>query len=310
MITEFMGNQICCGTYAFLNLTRDSSIDIDLFEISTSVPFGIAHKRYPKFDHLLTPFCDPNMGLDTAISAWGYRVEHDSFTQSDAVVRFFQQKLAIEESVMIGPVDMGHLYYQPLINLYRRLDHYIVVTKIDESFVEILDSEGIICEKCSIEMLGKILSVRDVPEAGGAFHIRKALKERDGNVSSIVMLSLVLAEKNIARCLASNDGNNAFLNCFHFLQEVPLFQWRFALLYDFSYIMQRKLLHKKLGEYAVFYNYWRRAKMIELQCILEEQIRTLGKMFSMLKSERIPSECYYEELDRLETMLPNILSED
>lgn len=309
MIDMFAGNQICCGTYAFLNLIGDSSIDLDLFEISTSVPFGIEHKRYPKFDHLLTPFCNPNMGLDKAISSWGYRVKHDSFVSSSEVVRFLQNELSFGESVMIGPVDMGHLYYQPLINLYRRLDHYIVVTEVDKNCVEILDSEGSICEKCSYETLEKILSVKDIPEAGELFHIRRVIKERKSDVSDIVKLSLSLASKNITESIASKDGKDAFLRCSQFLQKVPFYQWKVALLYDFSYIMQRKLLHKKLGKYAVLYDYWEHDKFGKFQIVIEEQIRILGKMFSILQGGNIPDEVSYRKLDQLERKLLGVLNE-
>lgn len=307
MIAEFLGNQICCGSYAFLNLVGGSLGDIDLFEISTSVPFGILHKRYPKFDHLLTPFCDPNRGLDKAISAWGYQLEHQSFMSADETVRFLSRELMRGESVMVGPVDMGHLYYQPLINLYRRLDHYIVVTGIDGNCIEILDSEGIICERCSYEIMGKMLSVKDIPEASGLFHVRKAMKEKTSDISGIVKLSLSLAEENIAACLESQDGKEAFLSCSQYLSDVPFYQWRITLLYDFSYIMQRKLLHKKLGEYAVSYGYWNKDKLMGLQNVLEEQIRILGKMFTVLRHGVIPEESAYRKLDSLEKRLLGVM---
>lgn len=40
---RFYGNEICCGSYACLNAMQDPSIDLQLFEISTSTPFGIRH---------------------------------------------------------------------------------------------------------------------------------------------------------------------------------------------------------------------------------------------------------------------------
>ncbi len=57
MVNEFLGDRICCGTYAFLNLTHDERIDEELFEISTSVPFGIVHKRYPQYDQIGRASC-------------------------------------------------------------------------------------------------------------------------------------------------------------------------------------------------------------------------------------------------------------
>ena len=310
MISEFSGNQICCGSYAFLNLTNDSFIDIDLFEISTSVPFGVVHRRYPKLDHLLTPICDPNMGLDRAIDAWGYTLQHYTFETGVQAAEFLRNECAAEEKTMIGPIDMGRLYYQPLISLYRHLDHYIVVTKIDDDHVEILDSESIIGEKCNFETLGKIISAKDIPEAAGTIHVRKALRRKAGSISEIVGLSLSLARKNITNSVKSEEEKNAFWRCSQFLQDIPDFQWRVALLYDLSYIMQRKLLHRKLGNYAVFYGYWRQKRLSMLQSVIDEQVRLLGRIFSELKYEGLLSEKRFSSLDRLEEMLLDVLVEN
>ena len=59
---RFYGNEICCGSYACLNAMQDPSIDLQLFEISTSTPFGIRHYENEHFDRLLTTYCDPNRG--------------------------------------------------------------------------------------------------------------------------------------------------------------------------------------------------------------------------------------------------------
>ena len=62
---KFYGNEICCCSYACLNAIEED-IDVQLFEISTSAPFGVRHYRESHFDRLLTTFCDPNQGVDAA----------------------------------------------------------------------------------------------------------------------------------------------------------------------------------------------------------------------------------------------------
>ena len=63
---RFFGNEICCGSYACLNAMQDPMVDLQLFEISTSTPFGLKHCENNYFDRLITTFCDPNNGMDRA----------------------------------------------------------------------------------------------------------------------------------------------------------------------------------------------------------------------------------------------------
>ena len=58
----FLGNEICCGTYAFLNTVQDREIDCKIYEITSSVPFGIRHRKERDYSRLLTTYCDPNVG--------------------------------------------------------------------------------------------------------------------------------------------------------------------------------------------------------------------------------------------------------
>ncbi|MGF0032210.1 hypothetical protein ACQRBN_04500 [Bariatricus sp. SGI.154] len=295
MVNEFLGDRICCGTYAFLNLTHDERIDEELFEISTSVPFGIVHKRYPQYDHLLTPYCDPNEGMDGAIRCWGYQLERESYKNSDEVIEYLKRNLPVKRRVMIGPIDMGKLFYQPLVNLYRRLDHYIVVCMIDKGNVEIVDSEGIVGEVCTFEQLRKSLSVAGIPEAKDRYNVRSMQKIENVEEKMVVQYSLKRAVYNMGMCQKSDDGFEAFQKCWDYLKEIPSHQWSVALLYDFSYVMQRKILHSKLLDLAERYGLLNDREKARMSEIVKRQMVLLGEMFSGLRrGEGLEDELFIE----------------
>lgn len=303
MMEQFFGNKIYCGTYSFMNMVQRRDIDMDLFEISTSVPFGIVHKRYPKYDHLLTPFCNPNKGLDGAIEYWGYHLWKEDADSPDALIRIMEQSMLPGDRVMLGPVDMGHLFYQPLVNLYRKLDHFIVVLFLGGKTYSITDSEGIIENVCDTDQLRKSLSVVEIPEAEGKYTIRRAKKVREVNEEAIVRYSLVRARSNFASALKDTDGINAFEMCARYLENAPCSQWGIALLYDLSYLMQRKLLHSQLLDYAKKNGLISDICYLETRRIIERQNSRLGEIFADIKRDNRCRIQAFIEMDALERKL-------
>ena len=104
-------NQVCCGSYACLNVIQDSAIDVSLFELSTGTPFGIRHCEDEHFDRLLTTFRDPNQGLDYALRLWGYDVTAVSVPSCQKCLDLLRNHGP--GRVVLGPVNMGGLEYYP-----------------------------------------------------------------------------------------------------------------------------------------------------------------------------------------------------
>lgn len=287
MMYEFYGEKICCGTYAFLNLVQNQEIEEDWFELSLSVPFGIVHKRYPRYDHLLTPYCDPNQGMDEAVRLWGYGVTRMDFTDSDEFIAYLKNRQMTGRSVLVGPVDMGKLYYQPLTYLYRRLDHFIVVTVLDQTYLEITDSEGILWERCSFDQLRDMISVQDIVEAEGKITVRTIWKEKEIDTGSVMKASYVRACENMRKCQEIPDGQNAFEKCCEYLENIEYRRWGIALLYDISYLMQRKILCGKLFRRVIGngdVDDWKGEECVK---IVEEQLKLLRDMFESVRTRKL-----------------------
>lgn len=173
---RFYGNEICCGSYACLNAMQDPSIDLQLFEISTSTPFGIRHFENEHFDRLLTTYCDPNQGMDRALRLWGYDAETVRTGAAKEAVREIRRRISPEYPVIVGPIDMGKLGYQIMPALLKRMDHYILLEYCSDTEAYCTDSEGFYQYRLTYEELGACLSADAVPEADGCITVRQIRK--------------------------------------------------------------------------------------------------------------------------------------
>lgn len=247
MLDEFYGNEICCGSYACLNAIKDESISLKLFELSTSVPFGVKHMEDGTFDRLLTTFCDPNTGIDRALPLWGYEQRKKEFSDVEEMLAYLKNELLLRP-VVLGPLDMGYLNYLPVAHLYRRMDHYILLEDALDGKVSCIDSEGMYGYRMDYEELRSYINVEKLLEASGKICVRSFEKRADFNITNIYGRSLQYAWKNMQEAEDMGQGSKAYLNCFRYLADQNINLWKLPLLYDINYLIQRKTLFLKLLE--------------------------------------------------------------
>ena len=210
---RFFGNGICCASYACLNAMQDPSIDLQLFEISLSTPFGIRHYENGLFDRLLTTYCDPNKGLDRALRIWGYRVQtHRIATPEEAVV-CIRSLIQPGNPVLIGPIDMGALGYQIMPSMLRRMDHYLVLEFYTDNQVLCTDSEGFLQYPLEDAQLCRYLNAEQVLEAEGCITVRQIEKEYQYNMEEILRFALKFAADNLQAAEESEEGSHAINKC-------------------------------------------------------------------------------------------------
>ncbi|MEU2874900.1 hypothetical protein [Streptomyces sp. NPDC007070] len=111
-----------------------------LLEVLTGSPFGfqLLDGSLPFFD----PFgWDPEAGLDAAIGLLGYACERsDGDDATEALDRL--RAAAARGSVLVGPMDMGLLLYQPDSGSATGADHYVTVLAVDGDTVVFHDPHG------------------------------------------------------------------------------------------------------------------------------------------------------------------------
>ncbi len=304
---RFYGNEICCGSYACLNAMQDPSINLQLFEISTSTPFGIRHFKNEHFDRLLTTYCDPNQGMDRALYLWGYAVETIRLGTPEEAVQEIRHRIRPDFPVIVGPIDMGQLGYQIMSTLLKRMDHYILLEYYSDIEVYCTDSEGFYQYRLTYEELRVYLSADVVPEANGCITIRQIKKKRPYKVEEVLEQSLLYAADNLRAAEKREEGSKAIMNCCRYLEQYKEYKWRLPFMYDIQYLKQRKLLLLVLIDLLAKYRKYFGGQIEETRWIVNTQNDLLGKIYGRLQKGMGIDEESIEEMAWLERKLEKVL---
>jgi|Deesub1362A_J573_1020465.scaffolds.fasta_scaffold22897_1 hypothetical protein len=107
----------------------------------TTLPFGpFSYRRKTGFAVIGV---NPERGLEHALNLLGYEYTLKHGDSEKEAVEKLKNNLK-RDWVLIGPVDMGYLTYDPFCRKKRGADHYIVAVDWDDEFVWVNDPEGYI----------------------------------------------------------------------------------------------------------------------------------------------------------------------
>ncbi|MFF5922477.1 hypothetical protein ACFY8C_29695 [Streptomyces flavochromogenes] len=136
----YVGSGPYCYTNSLAMMLGGASPSTAVIETLTGSPFGaqLIAGSLPLFD----PYgWDPEVGLDAAIALLGWTCERsDGGTPAEALERL--RTACSRGPVLVGPVDMGLLLYQPGTPHSDGGDHYVVVLSADQNGVELHDPHG------------------------------------------------------------------------------------------------------------------------------------------------------------------------
>lgn len=209
----YFGNVTCCGSQALLSayFSNDSIQDIKMFEILTSVPFGIIHKEDDPY-RLLTCYYDPDYGLDRALDTLGIPYEIQSWEKTSDGYEAFKvlDTLCKNIPVVLGPLNMSDLTYYFHSELLYRMDHYIVVLGKVGNDYWVCDPEGFNVALINKENLKKAWKGDKIPEGRGGFVLRRVLDNTKITLNdSIYMKAFKYAVSNFkgAKKVKNGSGN-------------------------------------------------------------------------------------------------------
>lgn len=306
---RFYGNEVCCASYACLNAMEDPQIELPLFEVATSVPFGVSHLSNRNFDRLLTTYCDPNKGIEKAVALWGYEVLKYEAETPEEVVSILKAGLK-ESRAVLGPIDMGKIGYQIVPALLMRMDHYIMLEEWTAAEIICWDSEGICGYKMNYETLVSYLSVNGIPEAKGRIAIRFFLKTGSCAFREEILIAAGKhAVENLRNAEQERQGSFAITECGSFLGEErnQSYKWRLPLLYDLQYLIQRKWLLKYLKGECGKNQKTKGLICNETEDIIEKQLSLLGDIYCRLKRKSQIDKNQFYKLGKLEKELSESL---
>ena len=140
--TQYTGWRLNCyaAALSMLLTRRGDPKPIHYIDCLTTLPFG-PFVYWKKRGFAVMGGLNPENGLDFAIPLLGYEYSI-SFTESqkDAIAKLKENLKT--DWVLIGPVDMSYLTYDPFCKKKKGADHYIVGVDCDNNFIWINDPEG------------------------------------------------------------------------------------------------------------------------------------------------------------------------
>ncbi|MER5642668.1 hypothetical protein ABT095_37745 [Kitasatospora sp. NPDC002227] len=136
----YTGSGPYCFTNSLAMMLGQDAPSTAVIETLTGSPFGaqLIAGSLPLFD----PYgWHPETGLDAAVELLGWSCERsDGGTPAEALDRL--RAACSRGPVLVGPVDMGLLLYQPGTPNDGGGDHYVVVLAADQDEVELHDPHG------------------------------------------------------------------------------------------------------------------------------------------------------------------------
>lgn len=142
-MTTYVGSGPYCYSNSLVMMLGAEAPPVGVIETLTGSPFG-AH-----VEEGTMPFFDPagwhpEIGVDAALSLLGWScLRTAGGPPEEALGRL--RAAAAHGPVMVGPLEMGLLLYQPNSGIAIGADHYVVVLAVDGDTVLIHDPQGYPC---------------------------------------------------------------------------------------------------------------------------------------------------------------------
>ncbi len=292
----YLGKITSCHTQAIFNayFSNCKYKTYILFEILTTTPFGV---QYIKNDsnRILDSYLDFDLGLDRAFELLNidYRISFDKNIED--VLNELKNWLKYG-NVVVGPLNMEDLPYLYYPQLYKKLDHYLVIQKYENNKLYVLDSEGIISIMIDEKNFIKAWSGEKIIEGRGKYIMRQILGKPNIKNSKIdleklylfIINNLIEAQKNSGyKKLAFIDikQNNYLIN--GLMYAIPNRLQKIYIQKEFFKNQNLKIISILDTQIAIFNNI--------LSNILQKQNINLNKFLEIDELENL----FLEEMKRI-----------
>ncbi|WP_414940227.1 hypothetical protein [Amycolatopsis sp. cmx-11-51] len=137
---SYRGSGPYCYSHSLAMMLGSEAPGIEVLETVTGSPFGmqVVGGSLPFFDAF---GWDPDIGIGDALDVLGWSA--DTFGDEDPDAAFARLVEGLSGGpVMVGPLEMGHLRYQPGMTGPIGADHFLVVLAADSESVTVHDPQG------------------------------------------------------------------------------------------------------------------------------------------------------------------------
>lgn len=293
---KYYGKSTFCGTFAVLNAVG-GNVSPNIFELTTGVPFGIRCVDL-KRERFLTPYRDPNYGLDGAIDFWKISCRKIVCDKKTEIFDYLCRDLDEEKNrIVLGPLNMGKLFYIPLCNIYENVDHYIMIRKSGRREVTIMDSEGYVSVPVTYDALYKMWNVQGVYETGDVYTYRcfeEGMSIPDPDLVEAYILNLMSV--NMQSAEQCGQGSYAAISAYDILRQNTIKKWFLSFLYEIEHLIQRKMLVYSFCELG-------RNGKTEILEALQEQIAVLMMIYREIELKGELVKAQFQRFGYLEKLI-------
>lgn len=113
---------------------------LPFIECVTTVPFGFVYIPSGNGGFAVNGY-NPHIGVKRALNALKYEAEFKCFDSGEEALSQLESALKIEP-ILIGPVDMGFLTYDPYHKFKQGSDHYVVALEVKSNDILVNDPDG------------------------------------------------------------------------------------------------------------------------------------------------------------------------
>ena len=191
MYTAYTGNShYCYSNSLHMCLKQAGMADLPgagLLECMTGMPFGTLFMQFES--PLFFPShadLNPHSGLSRALSILGWKCTLWQGDVAESALDALKENLK-KGPVLLGPLDLGFLPYDPNHKLKRGGDHFIVVLKLEGDRVQVHDPQFYPFAALPVDDLMRAWNATELGYATGAYTLRGDFRE-ERQVSTDAML--------------------------------------------------------------------------------------------------------------------------
>ena len=155
----------------------------------------------------------PDLSISHSLKILGFDYE-DFYLKDGAEVNLEEIKRKLETflfngPVVLGPLDMGHLSYNPNHTILYGVDHFVTVYDIDDQYLYLHDPAGFACMKVAFNDILEAWKAEAIDYKRGAYSMW-------GNFKKVKSPSQTQIYQETARIMRSRylDGQSNVLECY------------------------------------------------------------------------------------------------
>lgn len=205
MTHSYVGNgSYCYANSLFMSLPGAGAASREVpepgfLECLTTMPFGNTYVRRAgePIAFFSPPTHNPDDGLTLALATLGWTCREDhGGTPEEALARL--REAAKRAPVLVGPLDIGYLTYNPAHTLLAGEDHFAVVLAVESDLVRLHDPQGYPCVSLPVEEFLRAWQAERINYRQASYTMRSAFRKiKEISRAEMIARTLPLLRENV-----------------------------------------------------------------------------------------------------------------